>query len=73
MRVNSAAPGATRTRIAGDSFERHPEFIPFMADKTALGRVREPDDIGMVIASLASQELAWITAQDIEASGGFNL
>lgn len=47
--------------------------IPALAAKTALGRLGEPDDIGMVIAALLGADLAWITAQDIEVSGGYNL
>jgi NAD(P)-dependent dehydrogenase (short-subunit alcohol dehydrogenase family) len=31
IRVNSVAPGATRTRIADDSFARYPEAVPLMA------------------------------------------
>lgn len=73
IRVNSVAPGATRTRIADNAFERFPEVIPGIAAKTALGRVGEPDDIGMVIAALVSEEGRWITAQNIDASGGYNL
>jgi NAD(P)-dependent dehydrogenase (short-subunit alcohol dehydrogenase family) len=73
IRVNSVAPGPTRTRIADDAFEKYPEVIPPMAARTALGRVGEPDDLGAVIAFLLSDEARWITAQDIEASGGFNL
>ncbi|MEV1328475.1 SDR family oxidoreductase [Micromonospora costi] len=73
VRVNAIAPGATRTRLADDAFERFPEVIPALAAKTALGRVGEPDDIGMVIASLVSEEGRWITAQEIEVSGGLNL
>ncbi|MGA6226732.1 SDR family NAD(P)-dependent oxidoreductase [Streptomyces umbrinus] len=73
IRVNAVAPGATRTRISDDAFDRFPEVIPALAAKTAFGRVGEPDDIGPVIASLLSEESRWITAQNIEASGGFNL
>jgi NAD(P)-dependent dehydrogenase (short-subunit alcohol dehydrogenase family) len=73
IRVNSVAPGSTRTRIADDAFERYPEVIPVIAAKTALGRLGEPDDVGMVIAALLSEECRWITAQNIEASGGLNL
>jgi NAD(P)-dependent dehydrogenase (short-subunit alcohol dehydrogenase family) len=73
IRVNSVAPGPTRTRIADDAFEKYPEVIPPIAARTALGRVGEPDDLGAVIAFLLSDEARWITAQDIEASGGFNL
>lgn len=73
IRVNSVAPGPTRTRIADDAFEKYPEVIPPIAARTALGRVGEPDDLADVIAFLLSDEARWITAQDIEASGGFNL
>lgn len=73
IRVNSVSPGSTRTRIAGDAFARFPEVIPALAAKTALGRVGEPDDVGRVIASLLGADLAWITAQDIEVSGGYRL
>lgn len=73
IRVNSVSPGSTRTRIAGNAFERYPEVIPGLAAKTALGRLGEPDDIGMAIATLLGVEGRWITAQDIEVSGGYNL
>ncbi|MEV7346850.1 SDR family oxidoreductase [Streptomyces sp. NPDC093544] len=73
IRVNAVSPGATRTRLADDAFERFPEVIPALAAKTALGRVGEPDDIGMLIATLLSEEGAWVTAQNIEVSGGYNL
>ncbi len=73
IRVNSVAPGPTRTRIADNAFEKYPEVIPPIAARTALGRLGESDDLGSVIAFLLSDEARWITAQDIEASGGFNL
>jgi len=73
IRVNSVAPGPTRTRIADDAFEKYPEVIPPIVARTALGRLGESDDLGSVIAFLLSDEARWITAQDIEASGGFNL
>lgn len=73
IRVNSVAPGSTRTRIADNAFEKYPEVIPALAAKTALGRVGEPDDIGTVMAALLSEECRWITAQNIETSGGYNL
>jgi NAD(P)-dependent dehydrogenase (short-subunit alcohol dehydrogenase family) len=73
IRVSSVAPGSTRTRIADNAFERFPEVIPAMAAKTALGRLGEPDDIGMMIATLLSEEGRWITAQTIEVDGGYNL
>jgi NAD(P)-dependent dehydrogenase (short-subunit alcohol dehydrogenase family) len=73
IRVNSVAPGPTRTRIANDAFERFPDVIPPIVARTALGRLGNGDDIGKVIAALLSDECAWITGENIEASGGFNL
>jgi NAD(P)-dependent dehydrogenase (short-subunit alcohol dehydrogenase family) len=77
IRVNAVSPGPTHTRLADSSgvvgFEAYPEAIPALAAKTALGRIGEPDDIGMVIAGLLSDESRWITAQNIEVSGGYDL
>jgi NAD(P)-dependent dehydrogenase (short-subunit alcohol dehydrogenase family) len=73
IRVNSVAPGPTRTRIVDDAFAKYPEVIAPIVARTALGRLGEPDDLGDVIAFLLSDEARWITGQDIEVSGGFNL
>ena len=73
IRVNAVSPGATRTRLGDDGFARFPELIPVLADRTAFGRVGEPDDIGLAIAALAGEDGRWITAQNIEVSGGFLL
>ena len=77
IRVNAVSPGPTRTRLADANgvvgFDAFPEVIPALAARTALGRIGEPDDIGMVIAGLLSDESRWVTAQNIEVSGGFDL
>lgn len=77
IRVNAVSPGPTRTRLADASgvvgFEAYPEVIPMLAAQTALGRMGEPDDVGAAIASLLSDESRWITAQNVEVSGGFDL
>ena len=73
IRVNSVAPGPTRTRIAHDAFDRFPEVIPPIVERTALGRLGEADDVGKVIAAVLSDDFGWVTGQNIEASGGYNL
>lgn len=73
IRVNSVAPGPTRTRLSGDAFEHHPEVIPPLVAQTALGRLGEPDDVGKVIAALLSDDLGWVTGENLEASGGYRM
>lgn len=73
IRVNAVSPGPTRTRLGGDAFEKYPEFIPGLVEKTALGRLGEPTDIGEAVAALLSDECRWITGQEVEVSGGYRL
>jgi NAD(P)-dependent dehydrogenase (short-subunit alcohol dehydrogenase family) len=73
IRVNTIAPGPTRTRISGDAFEKYPDIIPAIAAKTVLGRLGMPEDIGRVIAFLVSRDAGWITGQDLQVAGGYAL
>ncbi|GAA0587246.1 SDR family oxidoreductase [Kribbella sandramycini] len=73
IRVNAVAPGVTRTRLGGDAFAQHPELIPPVAAATALGRIGESEDVAAIIAFLLSPEAGWLTAQTLEASGGYGL
>jgi NAD(P)-dependent dehydrogenase (short-subunit alcohol dehydrogenase family) len=73
IRVNSVSPGPTRTRLGNDAFTHHPEVIPPLAAQTALGRIGEPEDVGNVISALVSDDCGWITGENIDVSGGFNL
>ena len=51
-----------------------PRGHPAARRRTALGRLGEADDVGMVIAALLSDEFGWVTGENIEGrSGGFNL
>ena len=70
IRVNAVSPGPTHSNFGDGAFDKHPEFIKPLADQTALGRIGKPDDIGKVIASVLSEDFGWVTAQDIEVSGG---
>jgi NAD(P)-dependent dehydrogenase (short-subunit alcohol dehydrogenase family) len=47
--------------------------MAMFADTTALGRIGEPDDIGKIITALLSDDLGWITGENIETSGGFRM
>ncbi len=68
IRANAVSPGAIRTDLGGGLND---EFEALLAGQTALGRVGEPDDVGRMIASLISDDNAWVNAQTIEVSGGY--
>ena len=70
IRANSVSPGAIRTDLGGGLPD---EFADVLAAQTALGRVGEPDDVGKVIASLLSDDNAWVNAQSIEVGGGYSI
>ncbi|GAA1359795.1 SDR family NAD(P)-dependent oxidoreductase [Catellatospora chokoriensis] len=71
IRVNAVSPGPTRTGIA--DWDQHAEAITAITARTALGRMGEPDDIGVLIAALLGTEGRWVTGQNIEVAGGYNL
>jgi NAD(P)-dependent dehydrogenase (short-subunit alcohol dehydrogenase family) len=68
--VNTVAPGAIETDFGGGTVRDNSEVNKLLADKTALGRVGVPDDIGPMVASLLSEDNRWVNAQRIEVSGG---
>lgn len=73
IRVNAVSPGPVHTNFGDGAFEKHPELIQPLADQTALARIGTPEDLAGVIAELLSEDFRWVTAQDIEVSGGFLL
>ncbi|AEA44231.1 SDR family NAD(P)-dependent oxidoreductase [Fluviicola taffensis] len=73
IRANCVAPGAIETDFGGGAVRDNAVYNKMVADKTALGRVGMPDDIGDVVAFLCSDESRWINGQRIEVSGGANL
>jgi NAD(P)-dependent dehydrogenase (short-subunit alcohol dehydrogenase family) len=72
LRVNAVAPGVTRTPMLGPSasVEGSP-WLAGVADRTALGRLGEADDIAQAIIALHSME--WVTGQVVECDGGLSL
>ncbi len=73
IRVNAVSPGPVVTNLADGAFAKHPEYIEPLAAQTALGRIGQPDDVGRLIAALLSEDCRWVTAQDIQVSGGYLL
>lgn len=70
--VNTIAPGAIETDFGGGAVRDDKELNGLIADRTVLGRVGLPDDVGSAVASLLSDSSGWINAQRIEVSGGMN-
>jgi NAD(P)-dependent dehydrogenase (short-subunit alcohol dehydrogenase family) len=71
--VNTVAPGAVATDFSGGMVRDNPEVNKTVAGMTALGRAGLPDDIGLMIASLLSEDNRWVNAQRIEVSGGMSI
>ncbi|MGK7872728.1 MAG: SDR family NAD(P)-dependent oxidoreductase [Xenococcaceae cyanobacterium] len=67
--VNSINGGAIDTDLTAD-WIRTSDAVKFLEQRTALGRVGQPDDLASVATFLASDESRWVTAQKIEVSGG---
>jgi len=73
IRVNAVSPGPVHTNISDGAFDKHPEYIKPLAEQTALGRIGSPQDVANIIVHLLSDDFGWVTAQDVEVSGGFLL
>jgi 3-oxoacyl-[acyl-carrier protein] reductase len=70
--VNAVAPGWVRTDMNA-AVRESADMVKAIEADTALGRFGETADIAAVVAFLASDEGQWVTAQIIEASGGYKL
>ncbi|KAA8999538.1 SDR family oxidoreductase [Stenotrophomonas cyclobalanopsidis] len=68
IRVNSVSPGPIRTELGGGL---DAAFETALSAQTALGRVGEPEEVARVIASLLCADSGWVTAQNVEVSGGY--
>src|SRR3982075_1347677 len=71
IRVNAVAPGAIDTDMS--SLVKTDEGKSFVLGMQALKRIGQPDDVGSVVAFLASQDSRWITGDTIRVDGGSKL
>jgi 3-oxoacyl-[acyl-carrier protein] reductase len=71
IRVNAVAPGIVATDMS--NFAKTAEGRQFAMGIQALKRVAQPDDIGGVIAFLASEDARWITGDTVRVDGGSKL
>jgi 3-oxoacyl-[acyl-carrier protein] reductase len=70
--VNAVAPGAVDTDMLKGRLNQ-PGAREDYAQRTALGRPGEPEDIAAVVAFLASEDGRWITGETLYATGGLGL
>ena len=71
IRVNAVAPGVVDTDMS--KFARTDGGRDFTLAMQALKRVAQPDDIGDVVAFLASDAARWITGDVVRVDGGSKL
>ena len=71
--VNAVAPGVVDTDFNAQWLRDNPQAQAHMRSMIAMDRVAGPEEIGDVMAFLASDDSRWITGQRIEASGGQSL
>lgn len=70
--VNAVSPGWTATDMNA-AVRENADMVSSIETDTALGRFGEASEIAAVVAFLASDGAQWVTAQVIEASGGYKL
>ncbi|HEQ71924.1 MAG TPA: SDR family oxidoreductase [Spirochaetia bacterium] len=72
IRVNSIAPGFTRTGMTEKAFS-DPEISRRSETLIPAGRIASPDDIATVVLFLLSDLSTYVNGETITADGGFSL
>ncbi|KAI8062033.1 hypothetical protein BDF21DRAFT_455568 [Thamnidium elegans] len=73
IRVNSVCPGVIETEMTGTllaTIAQDPEKHKLIMRHNALERYGKPEEIGAMVAFLASDEASFITGQTIKVDGG---
>jgi len=69
IRVNAVGPGSIDTAMLA-SVNSNPEAMKMVMSRTPLGRLGGPEEIGDVVAFLASEKASYITGETIYVDGG---
>jgi NAD(P)-dependent dehydrogenase (short-subunit alcohol dehydrogenase family) len=70
IRVNAVAPAVVKTKFAAALYEGKEDEV---AATYPLRRLGVPDDVGSVVAFLASDDSSWMTGQTLVIDGGVTL
>jgi 3-oxoacyl-[acyl-carrier protein] reductase len=70
IRVNSINPGMVETEGTHTAGFIGSEFQTELVGQTPLGRIGQPDDIANVAVFLASDDSAWLSGEQLLATGG---
>jgi 3-oxoacyl-[acyl-carrier protein] reductase len=68
--VNCVQPGAIETGMTRGMFEDDPSSRSYYAERAALGRIGQPEDVADVMVLLATDDARFITGQGIMVDGG---
>ncbi|MEE4666597.1 SDR family oxidoreductase [Pseudomonas alliivorans] len=71
VRVNAVCPSLTRSELTDDMMDNAALMAKFK-ERIALGRPAEPEDIGDVIAFLASDDARFVTGVNLPVDGGLS-
>ncbi|WP_449124357.1 SDR family NAD(P)-dependent oxidoreductase [Pseudomonas viridiflava] len=71
VRVNAVCPSLTRSELTNDMMDNDALMAKFK-ERIALGRPAEPEDIGDVIAFLASDDARFVTGVNLPVDGGLS-
>ncbi|MFG2222337.1 SDR family NAD(P)-dependent oxidoreductase [Streptomyces sp. NPDC048644] len=71
IRVNSVAPGTTRSENINDWFERNPELEAQLHAATPQGRTARAEEIAEAAAWLCSDRASFVTGVVVPVDGGF--
>jgi NAD(P)-dependent dehydrogenase (short-subunit alcohol dehydrogenase family) len=72
VRINCVAPGLIKTDFARALWENHEALKPRLAT-TPLRRIGEPEEIGGIVAFLASKAASYMTGAVVVADGGVTI
>jgi len=71
IRVNSVNPGMVETEGTQSGGFTGSNFEKALIARTPLGRIGKPGEIASIAVFLASEDSAWVTGEQILATGGF--